>query len=203
MIRYCAPVEVFSHVSLPHHELFAATTLLVAGVASCSTPSTGDDATLLPSRSGTLATTSAATAPTPEEDYLAALNATGRFPNVEGDARQLWLRYGRDACRRLDVTGDIVQTRFAVADALADWSPRARVGPNLGSLRRRSLSSTRPTYTCARMCKRTDQVQLSSYVTGDRGNVVCARRCPQGVRRDVSSGNVGEPPHQGVSVGVH
>lgn len=105
--------------------LFAATSL-VAGVAGCSTPSTGDDAALVPSRSGTLATTSAATAPTPEENYLAALDATGRFPNVEGDARQLWLRYGQDACQRLDVTRDIVQTRFAMADALADWSPQGQ-----------------------------------------------------------------------------
>ncbi|PXY26490.1 hypothetical protein BA062_23990 [Prauserella flavalba] len=70
---------------------------------------------------------------TPEEDYLAVLASTGQFPNVEGHARELWLRHGYEACRQLELTGDIVATRFPMADAMADWSPQDRAGASPGS----------------------------------------------------------------------
>lgn len=99
-----------------------AATLLTASVAACSSGEADTD----PAPSSPSAATTTTAAPSPEDDYLAALDATGLFPNVQTDARELWLRRGDEACRHLERTGKVVEARFAMTDALADWSPEGQ-----------------------------------------------------------------------------
>lgn len=71
-----------------------------------------------------------ATAMTGEDQYLAALARSGRFPaNVSGDARDLWISQGREACAALLANGgDTVDARLAMYEALGDSNGFAEPG---------------------------------------------------------------------------
>lgn len=100
---------------------------LAAAVASCASGETAADTTTAPTPASTTTTTTASSAaPSPEDAYLAMLARAGDFPGSEGEARALWLSRGQDACRQMELTGDVVQARFATVDALADWSPQGQ-----------------------------------------------------------------------------